>query len=345
MADKKYKIEIKNLEGSEIDISGEIPTDEFSGYRAEVIKELGAEVEIAGFRPGHVPDNVLIKHLGEERILQAMAREAIASAYPIIIEENKLDVIGRPEITITKIAAGNPLGFKIRSAVMPKIKLPDYKKIAKEVMGEPVEQVITPDEEVEKVILDIRRSRSQPTEPEKKIEDKDLPELTDEEAKTLGKFESVADLKNKIKENLTEEKKYRAGEKRRLGMLDKIIAGMEIIMPKILVESELDKMLAEMRAEVERMGLKFDDYLTHLKKSADDLRKDWVGDAERRVKFGLAMDAIANLEKLAGTAEEIEKEVKHLLEHYPKADPINVRNYVAAQLRHTKVFAWLEGQK
>lgn len=344
MADKKYKIEVKHLEGSEVEITGEITTEEFSSYRAGMIKELGETVEIDGFRKGHVPENILEKHLGEERILQEMASEAISNAYPVIIEENNIDAIGRPEITITKIASGNPLGFKIRTAIMPAIKLPDYKKIAKEVMSEKDEPIVTTDEEVEKVITDIRRSRAQSSTPETKVEDKDLPELTDEDVKGLGKFDSVADLKSKIKENLTEEKIHRASEKKRLGVMDKVIAGMEVIMPKILIESELNKMIAEMRSEIERMGLKFEDYLVHLKKTVEDMKKDWAGDAERRVKFGLAMDEIANLEKLAGTAEEIEKEFKHLLAHYPEANPANIKNYVEAMLRHNKVFDWLEEQ-
>ena len=45
----------------------------------------------------------------------------------------KLDVIGRPEITITKIAKGNPLGFKIKTALAPKLTLPDYRTIAREI--------------------------------------------------------------------------------------------------------------------------------------------------------------------------------------------------------------------
>ena len=344
MSDQKYKVEIKKLDGSEIEITGEISSEELGGYRSGVVKELSNSLEIDGFRKGHIPENVLLKHVSEEQLLHEMSKEAISNAYPTIIEENKLDVIGRPDITITKIAAGNPLGFKIRTAIMPEIKLPDYKKIAKEVMNEKEEEIITTDEDVEKVITDIRRRRVEPKEGEPKTEDKDLPELTDEDAKSLGKFESVNDLKSKIKENLTEEKKYHAAEKKRLGVMDKIVGGMEMIMPQILVESELDKMVAEMRHEVERMGLKFEDYLTHLKKSVEDMKKDWAKDAERRVKFSLAIDEIANLEKLSGTAQEIEHEIKHMLEHYPEANPLSVKNYVEAMIRHNKVFEWLEEQ-
>ena len=42
-----------------------------------------------------------------------------------------MNVVGRPQVTITKIASKNPLEFKIRYALFPDISLPDYKKIAK----------------------------------------------------------------------------------------------------------------------------------------------------------------------------------------------------------------------
>ena len=45
-----------------------------------------------------------------------------------MIENEKLDVISRPVVSITKLARKNPLGFKIKTAVLPVIKLPDYKK-------------------------------------------------------------------------------------------------------------------------------------------------------------------------------------------------------------------------
>ena len=60
---------------------------------------------------------------------------ALNEHYPKIIEEEKIDAISRPEISITKLARKNPLGFKIKTAVLPEIKLPDYKNIAKDILS------------------------------------------------------------------------------------------------------------------------------------------------------------------------------------------------------------------
>lgn len=45
------------------------------------------------------------------------------------------DAIGKPDVQITKMASGNPLEFKIISTVIPEVKLPDYKAIAKKTVA------------------------------------------------------------------------------------------------------------------------------------------------------------------------------------------------------------------
>jgi len=131
---KNYtNLEIKTLENSEIEIKAEIPEKIISKYRDRAIKSLGKNVKIDGFREGHIPENILISKIGEQAILEEQAQMALADVYPVIIQNEKLNVIGRPEVTVTKIAPKNPIEFKIRTAVMPDIKLPDYKKIASKI--------------------------------------------------------------------------------------------------------------------------------------------------------------------------------------------------------------------
>lgn len=123
-------LEIKKLPESEVEIAGEIEADVFESFQGEAIKKLSAGIKIDGFRQGNVPEKILIEKVGEGAILETAAEIALQKIYPRILEENKIFAIGRPQITITKIARNNPLGFKIKTAVMPEIQLPDYKKIA-----------------------------------------------------------------------------------------------------------------------------------------------------------------------------------------------------------------------
>ena len=154
---EKIKLQIKSISASRIEIEGEIASSVFESYFNKALKKIGEHVEIDGFRKGHVSDDVLKTKIPEIQIMDEMAEMAISDAYPTILEQEKIDAIGRPEVTITKIAIGNPLGFKIVTDVLPEIKLSNYKKLAKELAKE--DAVIPTDEDVEKTILELRRMR------------------------------------------------------------------------------------------------------------------------------------------------------------------------------------------
>jgi len=93
-------------------------------------KNLNEDIKVDGFRKNMVPENVLAAKVGEFVIDQETAELALSRAYMNILIDRKIDAIGRPQVTITKLARGNPLEFKIITAVVPEVKLPDYKKIA-----------------------------------------------------------------------------------------------------------------------------------------------------------------------------------------------------------------------
>ena len=329
---------IKKLPKSLIEITGEVPIEKFEGKRARAIKNLAQSVEIDGFRKGMVPESVLVKKLGSMAILEEMAHLTLNETYPEIVTSHELDVIGNPEITITKIAEGSPLGFKMVSAIMPDIELPNYKKIAGE--AEKIEAAEVTDKEVDETIENIRKNRARD---EKK--EPQLHELNDEFAKSLGKFESLADLKTKLKKNIKIDKELRAKEKKRMAIIEKIISEIKTEIPDILINAETEKLIARMRNDIERMGLKFDDYLKNLKKSEGDFKKEWRGEGEKRAKIELALAKIAKIENIKPKDEEVEKEVKHVIEHYKETKETLVRDYVTSLLTNEKVFKFLEGQR
>lgn len=125
-------IKAKKISDTEIEITGEITSEHFESFRGTAIKHLQTDLELPGFRKGHVPDNMIEEKFGG-KVLEEMAELALSEAYPKIIDEQKLDPIDRPKIGITKLAKGNALGFKIHQTILPEIKLPDYKKLAGEI--------------------------------------------------------------------------------------------------------------------------------------------------------------------------------------------------------------------
>ena len=370
--------------GSQVKIAGEIPFEHLEKHRGAALKELGKKVKIDGFREGHVPEKVLIERIGEMNLISEMAERALASVYPKAIVEHKIEAIGHPQIQITKIAANNPLGFTATVAVVPEIKLPDYKKLAAAV-NKDKESVEVNEVEVEKQIEDILRQKAayerlqakaakggspgspaeEPQththadgtvhegpahdhdEPVENVADLKIPELNDELVKTLGalgQFETVADFKKKLREHLEITKKQEMLAKHRAKLTDKIIEDSQFELPQILIDSELNQMFAQTESDLKRANMKMEEYFKHIKKTREDLVKEWAPAAEKRARLQLVLNEIAKVEKIEPDKEALEKEVKHLLEHYKDADEMRVRIYVASVLQNEAVMKLLERQ-
>ncbi len=344
MSKQQFKIiETKKIPHSEVEITGEIPADVLTEYRAKAIKSLTERVEFPGFRKGKVPENMLVSKVGEMGILEEAAEMAMYDITPAILIESKLEYITQPSVSITKLAPANPVEFKLKVAVMPEIKVPDYKKIAKEEMKKEVTVLPVTDDDVQKVIDDIQK-RMAPL-PEKDGDEVTLPEVTDEFVKKLGEFKDVADFKVQIKENIIAERDHRTKEKKRLTISENLVAEAKIDLPETFVEQELAIMLARFKDDITKMGLKFDEYLKHIKKTEEDLRKDWRSDAEKKASLELILAQIAKEEKIKPEQEKIDHETKHLIEHYPGVDTERAKAYITKQLTQDLVFNFLEEQK
>ncbi len=354
------KTDIKKIEDSSVEISVILPKKELEKYREDVEKEAIKNIKIDGFREGHVPKEKALKEISPMKILEEMAQRAISDSYLDILEKTKVKAIGHPEIMITKIAEDNDLEFKLITAVMPEIKLGDYKKIAKKEMLKD-EVIEVSDKDLDDAITNIRKMRAQQKMHENlkdgevakswnEIEEKDLPKLDDEFVKTVGKFKDVNDFKEKITENLKEEKKAKLLEKRRIAIIDGILddKNTKFEVPKMMVDYEIDKMMYEFEGNISMTGMKFDDYLKSINKTREDYKKEWYEQGLKRAKMQLLLNHIASEEKIEVSEDEINEEVSKILEQYKdqkNIDENNVRAYVSQVLTHQKVFEFLEKQK
>jgi len=343
--EEKRKVEIKNLDNSMIEIKSSISVVELNKYREKTLEKLGSDVSIDGFRKGHIPEKILINKIGEMTVLNQMAEMALSDIYPTIVLENKIDVVGQPQITITKIAPDNPVEFKILSATLPQFELPDYKKIAKKINLEKVEKIEVTNKEVEDTLIQIQKAHATQTIPaknEKTVSEPKLPEINNEFVKKLGDFKDVADFKTKLKEDIKKDKENKDKEIKRVKTMDAILAEIKIDLPKIIITSETERILAQTKADITRMGLQFDKYLEHLKKTEDDLRNELQPEAEKRVKIQFILDKIVKIEEIKPNKEEVEKNVQQILKQHKEAKEENARLYVEMVLSNQEVFKFLE---
>lgn len=358
--EKRYEnLIIEKNDRSEAVIKAEIPEEAVKTYRARAIKKLSAEISIDGFRKGHVPEDMLVKHVGEEGVLREAASLAIEEQYPHIVEEatgkESLPIIGTPNISITKLAPGNPIAFSIAVTLMPDVKLPNYKKIAVKHNAKK-EDVSVTDKEVEETLTHLRRERAkiekiesgvEPQQAAKDAQSMDtlsLPGIDDAFVQSLG-FENVKMFTEKLRENIKNEKGLRAREKNRIAIMEDIIAASTIAVPAMLIEHELDGMEQQFRNDLERAGTTLEAYLSQAKKTRDELRGEWRESAEKRTKMHLVLREIAEKETVVAPKEDVDKHVEHTLSHHKDADPHSVRSYFELNLRNEAVFRFLEEQR
>jgi len=154
------KVITKELPKSQIEFTVELDAQEFGAYLQKGADAVSREIKVDGFRSGKVPYDVLKAKIGEMTILEEAARQAVNKTADEAIKENVggHEPFGRPQISITKLAPGNPLEYKIVIAVLPAITLPDL-HLAK-VKSEPAE---VKEEAVEKLVENLREMRVKET--------------------------------------------------------------------------------------------------------------------------------------------------------------------------------------
>lgn len=355
---KEINTEIEKKENSTAEITVTIKSPEFEKYRERGLNKIKEIAEVDGFRKGHAPENLILSKYGEMAIFEEMANIAIDETFTDAILDSKLDIIGRPEVSITKIAPKNDFEYKIIVSLMPELTLPDYVKIAASVKKD---EVKVEEKDIEEVLLELRKMRAHKElhldgkehkegdalhdESHNEIETKkeeELPELDDEYVKELGDFKSIEDLKSKVEENLKLEKVQKNTEKRRNEILEKIEKETKGVLPEVLIESETERMLSEMKGNVAQMGGKFEDYLTYIKKTENDMKKEWRADAEKRAKIQLIINQIAKEKKIVPNSESVELEAKRLMDMYKDADKNRATEYMYQMLLNEEVLKSLE---
>lgn len=331
MKDKlSYKIKTEKLPASRVQINVTVPSAEFETLFESAKQKVLNGAKLNGFRDGKVPYEAYVKAYGEFGIRQEMGYAAVDKTYLQIILNEKIESIGKPEIAILKVTKGDDFEYQITSDVLPTVEVGEYKKYHKDIKVEE----ITPatEDEINDAVEELRRMRMQ---------NEELPEMNEAFLKTVGDFKTVEDLRKRIEENINNEKKWRAEEKRRAQLFEKLIADTKTEVPLSLVENELSKLEEKIKADLAQMGVSFEDYLKHMKKSLAEWRESEQETARKQVILQLALHAISKKEDLRVTDVTVANEVAHLVQHYPDVDPERARAYTEEKMTNSLVAEYL----
>lgn len=148
------------------------------------------------------------------------------------------------------------------------------------------------------------------------VKEQELPDLDDEFAKDTSEFDTLEELRNNTKEQLTKSKKAQAENKMKDEALGKVYEANDIEIPEVMVQDEITNMMTEFDQQLQAQGMNFDKYLEYMGKKASDFRSESRDDAYRRVKTRMIVNAIADQEDIQATEEEIEKELELMAIQY-----------------------------
>lgn len=143
------------LPKGQLELTIELPAEELEKYYKVAVKKFGAEIRIDGFRPGKIPEDMIIKKVGEDQILAEASEMAIQGSIGKAIDQEKITIISTPKIDVVKQALGNPFVYKATVSLLPTVELGDYKSVKVKKKKAEVDG-----KELEKAIGDLRKMRS-----------------------------------------------------------------------------------------------------------------------------------------------------------------------------------------
>jgi trigger factor len=166
----------------------------------------------------------------------------------------------------------------------------------------------------------------------KKVEAQNLPEVDEAFAKSLGIAEPTVDgLRADIKKNLEREVKFRVAARNKSAVMEALAGAAELDLPKALVESELQRLVENARADLKQRGIKDAD-------KAPIPTEVFQPQAERRVRLGLVIAEVVKANELQAKPEQIKAHIDEMAQSYEKPEEV-VRWYFGDMNRLAEVEA------
>jgi trigger factor len=141
-----------------------------------------------------------------------------------------------------------------------------------------------------------------------------VPEWSDELAQNMGDVESLLDLRVKLRESLQNQAEMDAETQYREDLMQTIVAGAAVEYPPIVLQEETNHLMQDLRMRLENQNLALEDYLKIEGKTEEDLREELEPEAIDRIKRGLVLGKIVEVEDLKVEDDEIDAGIQRLIE-------------------------------
>lgn len=175
-----------------------------------------------------------------------------------------------------------------------------------------------------------------------------VPEINDDFAKGIG-FETKEALDKQLKENIVKEKEQKEQQRVEKEAIDAVVNAAKIEdLPETLIKSEVKKMIHELQHSIQQQGMDLAGYLKSIKKSPEDLDKDFRPQAIERLKAALVLRKLVEEEKIVIDEKDIDEEIKKQeMTHQGNEQALkdiktpNYRQYLGNALTNRKVIEFI----
>ena len=150
----------------------------------------------------------------------------------------------------------------------------------------------------------------------REVKRKELPELTDEFAADVSRFETLAELRADLENRLKESAKANAEKEFQNSVIDAVANEAEVEIPHVLVHRRVHDMLHEFEHNLAAQGYSMELWQQATGKSHDDLHAELEEPATKSVKNDLVLAAVAKQEGIAVSEAEVEAEFDDMLARF-----------------------------
>lgn len=179
------------------------------------------------------------------------------------------------------------------------------------------------------------------------IKVKELPELDDELARDVSEYETLDELRASIRQDLEKEFERRADELVRNDLVAAVAERAEVHVPHVLIHRESHNMAHEFLYDLAVNGISPEAYLSRNNLTFEDLEEQFEAEGEKRAKYALVIEAVAEAEGIKVSDEEIEAHIEELVgdsdneELRARYENEEVRERLASSLLVRKVIDFL----
>lgn len=177
------------------------------------------------------------------------------------------------------------------------------------------------------------------------IKEHELPALDDELAKTAGAGETLAELRERVRERLQQAAERDAVFEQQKTAVDALIASSQLEVPDLLVDEEVDREIRNLAISLGQQGVDFERFIELGGANLDEMRQERRGPATERVKQELVLDALATAQDLEPSDEHVAAEAQRNLAGSEDSERLlasdRVQAYVRERLRLQWALLWL----